>query len=412
MHPHISRSATLLAFLAACSSADGGESTNFTVRDSAGVTIVESAAPAWTGDEGWRVAAEPTLEIGMADGPPEYLLGQVMSAVRRDDGSIVLVNAASSEIRFYDAQGRHLRTVGGQGGGPGEYQQPHWVQVIRGDTILAYDFPAKRLSILAPDGSFLRAHTLEGFSSPPWVYPALVDGSLVAMVRRVVGDAASTSSGLRQSQEVILHLDRKGTVLDTISVEAPTTEYVQVTEGGGSIGSASYPMVFGPSILVAPTGERVAVARSDEWRLRLYRPGTGLDGVVRRPIDPRPVTDEVMRAEEQSRQEQLARVRNPAARQRRAESMAGQPVAEVLPFFSRMLADADGRLWLQNYRAPGEETTAWTVHDVDGRLLGEVRLPERFTPRQLGPDFVLGVSRDEMDVERVRLYRLEKGVAQ
>ena len=49
------------------------------------------------------------------------------------------------------------------------------------------------------------------------------------------------------------------------------------------------------------------------------------------------------------------------------------------------------------------------MFDPEGRLLGSVQMPERFRPTHIGADFVLGVARDEMDVERVRLYTLEKG---
>jgi hypothetical protein len=41
-------------------------------------------------------------------------------------------------------------------------------------------------------------------------------------------------------------------------------------------------------------------------------------------------------------------------------------------------------------------------------LLGQVETPTRGRLLQIGSDFVLGVWRDELDVEQVRLYRLLK----
>jgi hypothetical protein len=49
------------------------------------------------------------------------------------------------------------------------------------------------------------------------------------------------------------------------------------------------------------------------------------------------------------------------------------------------------------------------VFDEGGAALGVVPLPPRFTPHQIGNDFVLGAWKDELDVEHVRLYRLLKG---
>jgi hypothetical protein len=41
-------------------------------------------------------------------------------------------------------------------------------------------------------------------------------------------------------------------------------------------------------------------------------------------------------------------------------------------------------------------------------LLGEVTVAEQFKVLQIGADWVLGVGRDELDVEYVMLYGLEK----
>jgi hypothetical protein len=46
------------------------------------------------------------------------------------------------------------------------------------------------------------------------------------------------------------------------------------------------------------------------------------------------------------------------------------------------------------------------VHDAEGRLVARVRMPESFRPLHIGEDFVLGVERDDLDVEHVRMYRI------
>src|SRR5690606_37146833 len=114
---------TIAAALTGCAG-DNAPSTEaaVTVRDSPGI----------------RIADSPALQIGLADGAPEYLLSGVVSALRRADGTIVLVNNGSQEMRFYDGEGRHLRSVGGRGGGPGECQQIFWVGEIHGDSLLVY----------------------------------------------------------------------------------------------------------------------------------------------------------------------------------------------------------------------------------------------------------------------------------
>jgi hypothetical protein len=48
------------------------------------------------------------------------------------------------------------------------------------------------------------------------------------------------------------------------------------------------------------------------------------------------------------------------------------------------------------------------VFDRDGLLIGRVEGPEGFEITDSGPDYILGVAKDDLDVERVRLYRLER----
>ena len=44
----------------------------FTVRDSAGVTIVESRDPAWQEGERWRISANPLRRLAGTPGPPTH----------------------------------------------------------------------------------------------------------------------------------------------------------------------------------------------------------------------------------------------------------------------------------------------------------------------------------------------------
>jgi hypothetical protein len=69
--------------------------------------------------------------------------------------------------------------------------------------------------------------------------------------------------------------------------------------------------------------------------------------------------------------------------------------------------DAFGVLWVREPEHPGSEgPEQWIVFDTDGSLLGTVGMPRGFQVFQIGPDFVLGRARDDLDVEYIRLYEL------
>ena len=104
--------------LLGCASGDATVPTSL-VRDSADITIVENAMPALDSRMAWRVASEPTLSIGTLDGDGPEQLFFVMDAARLADGSILVANSGTSEVRRFSTDGNHLGTWGGVGEGPG-----------------------------------------------------------------------------------------------------------------------------------------------------------------------------------------------------------------------------------------------------------------------------------------------------
>src|SRR5688572_28859509 len=96
----------------------------------------------------FRTDPRPAFSIGEVDGDGPYLLSGVSNALRLGDGRIVLGNCGSAELRFYSATGKHIKTAGGRGGGPGEFQRLTRIFRAGGDTIGSYDgFPAARVSL-------------------------------------------------------------------------------------------------------------------------------------------------------------------------------------------------------------------------------------------------------------------------
>src|SRR5690606_16795253 len=110
-----------ILLLAACGAGERA-ATDIAVRDSAGIALGEDTAAVWPEGGGWHLSPEPLVEIGVLDGAPEDQLFRVVGARRLGDGRIVVANSGTHELRFYDAQGRHLRSVGREGEGPGEFR--------------------------------------------------------------------------------------------------------------------------------------------------------------------------------------------------------------------------------------------------------------------------------------------------
>ena len=83
------------------------------------------------------------------------------------------------------------------------------------------------------------------------------------------------------------------------------------------------------------------------------------------------------------------------------------PLPDRLPAYEQIILDLAGNLWMAEYLVL-DETPLWQVFSPKGIWLGEVTMPPGGRISEIGQDYVLGTWRDEMDVETVRMYGLEK----
>lgn len=107
-------------------------------------------------------------------------------------------------------------------------------------------------------------------------------------------------------------------------------------------------------------------------------------------------------------------------------------VVDSLSIAESFFLDDQGFLWVRRSPVGDDEGRRWDVlappdfeepsghvvwlpsglHDVfrpDGVYLGTVKLPQGFNVMEIGADHVLGVARDEMGVEYVQVYGLDRG---
>ena len=65
-----------------------GEDEGTTFTDSAGVVLATAEVPAWGEGEGWRVSEEPILEIGVRDGPSDFIFSMMSSKLCAMSGAM------------------------------------------------------------------------------------------------------------------------------------------------------------------------------------------------------------------------------------------------------------------------------------------------------------------------------------
>ncbi len=82
------------------------------------------------------------------------------------------------------------------------------------------------------------------------------------------------------------------------------------------------------------------------------------------------------------------------------------------PAIGRLLVAPDGRLWAERFEATHPSSPLppssdrWTVLEPDGRPVARLRLPPGARLESVRGDRVAVVLRDELDVQRVAVYRI------
>ena len=331
------------------------------------------------------------------EGEEPYLLHSATSATKLPDGRIVVANGGSQELRVFDASGTHLATWGGRGEGPGEFTGLGAVKPWPGDSIIAWYSQGLGISVFDSGGNFGRSFSLRG-SQPrfgPQARAVRRDGAILAIKAPPSADTA-----------VVELRDGDGAL--SVSLGAyPSGEPVFTDTG-----SLTW-VLFGRELFIELWGDLVVISPTTRYEIRAFRADGALVQIVRRDHLPRTPTQADLEhhiEEELSRWEDVTDV-TPEFQAQWREAIQSTPRAKTYPAFSSIMGDAAGHLWVREYDFPGEERAAplWTVFDPGGRVLGFVETPKELDwILEIGEDHLLGHATDELGVESIQLWPLER----
>lgn len=419
--------ATILAAMAICMAVAGCDSASPSAHtihtDSAGIPIATAVEPLWEPGEGWTVESEPFLEIGTITGAPEYQFTDVVAAVRLSDGDVVVAERAASELRGYDAAGSFRWRAGRSGEGPGEFRSLDFVGTTAGDSLVTYDGALLRAQLFDPQGRFARSYRVaitegEGANRAAVADKAVgvVDGLLIVRLAEY-GDEVPNGV-VRWPLERLATLDLEDGAGRSLIVLPGNEASARVREDGGW-SLSTYVFARGPEFGAADG--RLAVIDTEAWSVRVFSPRDGaVTAVFRREVAPREASNTLF----ERHLDGIVRIVFPDPDQAAAERVDGLrrmwrgfPRAPHLPVLRSIHVDGTGHLWLQPYYVAGAEPPPFEILAPDGTWLGSVALPpglhRAFIQYQapymeIGDDYVLGVWTDELDVQYVRMYRIDR----
>ncbi len=337
----------------------------------------------------WTLSDRPTLEIGPAQGV-EW--GRIAGVAWHPRGLVMASDVLSHRVAVYDTEGRRIMNAGRAGDGPGEFLGMSAPMACDSTSVTVWDSGHDRISAFGLDGELkrefsqgeLRAADASGGIWSPRRLRCAVDGTFVLSSERLPMPPVEGP----QTREVRLEITSPSgerVVIGSFSIDA-----IMV---GGDLG----PQPLGATTLIATAPDRIYAARSDSFLVHAFsRSGEPLgvigDGHVGRKID----------------SGVIERFLAPGTAASRAW-YRDMEFPERLPVMSALLVDDEGNLWIREHALDPREAATWQVYDSGGAHLATVRMPAGFIASDVAATGVLGIWRDEYDVDHVRVYALERG---
>lgn len=342
------------------------------LRDSAGIRIVDNRGepvPRLT------LIAQPVVVIAGNQGDPDLDLLRVPSAFRRPDGTLVVAEGRSMQVRIFDRNGRLLRRFGRPGDGPGEFRNIAEAWRWRGDSILVSQLNAGSLTVLSATTGAARTIPLRGN-----IHCCFADGGTLVSRLQPSGDG-------RGQQDAIGAVRRSPTLYERFTHDATSLGQVLVSPGpemtgvqrsaSQSIGGASVSLrtilaaPFGRITSVLPVGDAIIVADASTDEIRVFTSAGKLRTIIRIGLPVVRVTD----ADVDGFKVAQLRGLTGQAREIRSRILSDLTFPMEFPAYRRVEVDWSGGIWAEQFHHEGASEVDWLVFDPDGRIRGRVAIP-------------------------------------
>ena len=402
----------LAPIVTACGdAADASARWSGTMRDSAGVVIVENEdVPLWREGDAWTFTK--VVRIGVRDGDPRYQFGGTSGLVVLSDGRVVVADPMAHNIRFFSPEGEYLLELGREGSGPGEFAGFINLLLGPGDTMLAIDGRTAQASRISPDGEWLGS-----FSTLPeggyWTWAWDDDETsreIVSMLRPITDEGAPED----QQTALVVRRNLDGAWLDTLA-RLPTLESVT------GVGDTRLQHRYRTGGYFDLCDGMIVTGTSDAHRFVWQRPDGSVERIVTLDRERMPLTSE-------ERDLFLSQIDFIAKRRGLSAAEAGERKSRTrfepyYPAWRRFVCGPAGSILVQRIRPLSEFTVEeigladrppggeWEVFDREGRFLGIAPLPTEphrhaFARDLEGNWLMVGQEQDELEVPYVGVWRI------
>ena len=379
------------------------------------------------------MTAEPHVILGVRDFPLEQQFHSLGEATRLSDGTIVVLDLGDDELRAFNPAGDLLWRAGGAGDGPGEMRSYPDTRLVltklAGDTLQVQNgldrirYSSSGEVFEHQTVNFARLRQLGDYTLYYCPFDTYFLRNEIVVCH---SEHPSPPPDSWTNQPLVMRTDWDLDAVDTLGVFLAWHYWLERSSGGLAFRSP-----LGPQGVFHVDGGRapkLLYARNDAYRIEMWDLVTGsLSMVVERQVPRRSRTD--VEVEYLAQTGDVGLMRDYIDIDVNPDDPHWAAIDSV-SIADSLFLDELGFIWVRRGPSPldGEHATLRQVtgpdglqhtiparsglHDVfrqDGVYLGEVRLPADLHITEIGPDYILGVVRDELDIPYVRLYGLDRG---
>ena len=366
------------------------------------------------------------LRIGEAAGEPAYEFSRISGIAIANDGSLFVVNGGSASIRIFSPQGKFVREIGRRGNGPGEFQ---FIATMRlsGDTLYVIDGGNRRVTLIDFTGKVLTTWSSEpdpqsrrmmyplGRARGGW-YVAPIEPNMPSANQATVDTVridftAEPQKGLQAPLRAV--------------VRYPLGRLYGIPYNAAGHLTSNYPLFEASPRHAQDEAGNIFVPRGSEYRIDVYDVNGKVVRSISRPHNPVAVKTEWV---ESYRKRVSAFYDTAKARHsewgiaRAADEGKGKlPTGANLPALGRLLVSSRGSVLVERPDLRDDPVLAelpsvlirpqpatYDLFDPAGRFLGSIKFAANVRPFALNENSIVGVARDELDVEYVVRYAIPR----
>jgi len=385
----------LAALLTACGagerSASGIWSGTVDTLENGAIHTRNPATGIWDEASAWRLEEE--LRIGSADLEGPSLFGYISDITVDDYGRIYVMENQAQEIRVFNPDGSHLRTIGRRGSGPGEFEGAVGLRWGPEGNLWVIDQNNARYSVFDTTGTYLTMNRrASGYSSMPWHGTIGPDGHLID-----IASGPNAPDGFSTMVLVSHHFEDQSPVpVDTIWIpEVEGAYFEHLTEGGGT--RVTIPFTPQVSWYLGPRGF-FWHGVTDSYQIVQENLAGDTVRIIEREFSPTRV----------SREERRAAIERLDWFIEEGGRIDASRIPSTRPAFRNFFTDSDGYLWVSPSAPVTEEGRKFDIFDPEGYFLGTATadFAADNNLRVVDRDRFYSVVRDELDIPYVIRARI------